>query len=259
MSEIPDIEVRDISIPYMPPWAYRTTPVTPLEPPVTVNIGFPIVDIPGCVEWHPDDKRAGNLPLEDNDGVKTLCPNGQYPSYNAMDYTPENLIIVEEAAPPTYSAPEAPSPPTPNTDIPDIPKQDVECPGANAPRIGDVAQNKKEKVSGFELSDDGQTCIVLYTEIGAVEQFLPAPQVVSTTAVIATVATTSALLAKPLADLLLKVVMPVVKKAIGTIQTKLFRKPPRLTRSDLIANRYREKRGLLPLKPLKKKPLKKAK
>ena len=35
MSEIPDIEVRDISIPYMPPWAYRTTPVTPLEPPVT--------------------------------------------------------------------------------------------------------------------------------------------------------------------------------------------------------------------------------
>ena len=259
MPGIPDIEVRDISIPYMPPWVYRTTPITPLEPPVTVNIGFPIVDMPGCVEWHPDDKRAGNLPLEDSDGVKTLCPNGQYPSYNAMDYTPENLIITEEAAPPAYSAPEAPSPPTPNTEIPEIPKEDVECPGPNAPRIGDVAQNKKEKVSGFKLSDDGQTCIVLYTEIGAVEQFLPAPQVVSTTAVIATVATTSALLAKPLADLLLKVVKPAVKKAIATIQTKLGRKPLRLTRSDLIANRYREKRGLFPLKPPKMKPLKKGK
>ena len=240
----------------MPPWAYSTTPVTPLEPPVTVNIGFPIVDMPGCVEWHPDDKRAGNLPLEDNSGVKTLCPNGQYPSYNAMDYTPENLIITKEAAPPAYSAPEAPTPPTPNTEIPDIPKEDVECPGPNAPRIGDVAQNKKEKVSGFELSDDGQTCIVLYTEIGAVEQFLPAPQVVTTTAVIATVATTSALLAKPLADLLLKVVKPAVKKAIGTIQKKLGQTPHRPTRAEVIADRYREKRGLLPLKKNQKKKVK---
>ena len=253
MPGIPDIEVRDISIPYMPPWVYRTTPITPLEPPVTVNIGFPIVDMPGCVEWHPDDKRAGNLPLEDSDGVKTLCPNGQYPSYNAMDYTPENLIITEEAAPPAYSAPEAPSPPTPNTEIPEIPKEDVECPGPNAPRIGAVAQNQKEKVVGFELNEDKTICITLYEDIGPIEQYLPSPQVVATTATIATVATTSALLAKPLADLLLKVVKPAVKKAIGAIQTKLGRKPRRLTPSEMKSNRYREKRGLLPLKELKKK------
>jgi hypothetical protein len=48
--------------------------------------------------------------------------------------------------------------------------------------------------------------------------FLPAPQQVTTTASIAIVATSAALLAKPLADLLLKLVKPVVKKT----QKKLF-------------------------------------
>ena len=89
--------------------------------------------------------------------------------------------------------------------------------------------------------------MTLYEEIGAVEAFLPAPQVVTTTAVIATVATGSALLAKPLADLLLKVVKPVVKKAIGTIQKKLGKTPYSPTQSELRANKYREKKGMLPI------------
>ena len=59
-----------------------------------------------------------------------------------------------------------------------------------------------------------QICVTLYEPISFTEQYLPAPQVVATTAGIAAVATTSALLAKPVADLLLKVVKPLVKKAI---------------------------------------------
>ena len=120
-----------------------------------------------------------------------------------------------------------------------------------APRIGDVAQNQKEKVSGFELQRDPRNpdgekiCVTLYENIGAVEAYLPAPQIVTTTAVIATVATGSALLAKPLADLLLKVVKPAVKKAIGAIQKKLGKTPYRPTQSELRTNRYREKKGML--------------
>ena len=122
--------------------------------------------------------------------------------------------------------------------------------GPNAQRIGDVAQNQKEKVSGFELQKDPvnpgkKICVVLYEDITAVEQFLPTPQVASTTAVIATVATGSALLAKPLADLLLKVVKPVVKKAIGAIQKKLGKTPYRPTQAELRTNKYREKKGML--------------
>ena len=118
-------------------------------------------------------------------------------------------------------------------------------------RIGDVAQNQTEKVSGFELQRDPKNpdgvkiCVTLYEDIGAVEAFLPSPQIVTTTAVIATVATGSALLAKPLADLLLRVVKPVVKKAIGTIQSKLGKTPYRPTQDEIRTNEYRKKKGLL--------------
>ena len=159
-----------------------------------------------------------------------------------------------------------PPPPPQTPDTPEPPpaggadtKEDPPCPGPMAPRIGDVAQNQKEKVSGFELQRDPRNpdgekiCVTLYEDIGAVEAFLPAPQLVTTTAVIATVATGSALLAKPLADLLLKVVKPVVKKAIGAIQKKLGKTPYRPTQSEIRTNQYREKKGMLPLKFGKKK------
>ena len=71
---------------------------------------------------------------------------------------------------------------------------------------------------------------------------------VATTGGIAVVATTSALLAKPLADLLLKVVKPAVKKAIGKIQKMLGKTPYRPTSSEIRTNQYREKKGMLPLK-----------
>ena len=118
---------------------------------------------------------------------------------------------------------------TPDTSQPD-PVEDPPCPGPNAPRIGDVAQNQTEKVSGFELQVDPRNpdgvkiCVTLYEDIGAAEQFLPAPQVAATTAAIAVVATSSALLAKPLADLLLKIVKPAVKKAIAKVQKILGKK-----------------------------------
>ena len=253
MEQIPDIDIQvtEISTPHIQIWSLPVQPTAPQTPPVTVLIGTTVVDIPGCVEFHPDDKRAQNLPIEDNNGLRTLCPNGHYPSFNAMDYSPEDLIYTSEAKPPAYKSP--PPPEAPETKVPEVPKEEVPCPGPNAPRIGDVAQNKKEKVSGFELNEDKTICITLYEDIGVVEQYLPSAQVVATTATIATVATTSALLAKPLADLLLKVVKPAVKKAIGTIQTKLGRPPRRLTLSEIRSNLYREKKGLLPLKELKKK------
>ena len=38
-----------------------------LIPPVVVNIGNPVVDIPGCVKMHKDDKRhKNNIPIDKN-------------------------------------------------------------------------------------------------------------------------------------------------------------------------------------------------
>ena len=153
---------------------------------------------------------------------------------------------VKTEPPPPPKTPETPEPPPAG---PTDTAEDPPCPGPMAPRIGDVAQNQKEKVSGFELQRDPRNpdgekiCVTLYEDIGAVEAFLPAPQVITTTAVIATVATGSALLAKPLADLLLKVVKPVVKKAIGTIQKKLGKTPYRPTHLRLRTNRVSGEEG----------------
>ena len=218
MSDIPDIQVNQIKVPYIVPPAVYRSPEIPTAPPVTVNLGFPVVDMPGCVEWHPDDKRAGNLPLEDTDGVRTLCPNGQYPSYNAMDYTPENLIITEQVAPPAFKDAETPPPPTPETDIPDIPdeeKEEVECPGPKDQRIGDLRNAQgKEKVTGHEVRNG--ECITLYESTTVVDKYVPTPAQVVNTAQIALVAATM--------PLLIAAVKPAVAQLVKRIPKLLGRK-----------------------------------
>ena len=255
-------------------WVVNPPNATQLDPPVVVQVGTPVVNIAGCVEMHKENAKGNrNKQLVDNDpkGNVVLCDSGA-PSFRAIDYQqnrlkwetfygdpPEVDSGVDVGDPPTPPTPQTPEPPSTPTDA----KEDPPCPGPMAPRIGDVAQNMKEKVSGFELQRDPKNpdgekiCVTLYENIGAVESFLPAPQVVTTTAVIATVATGSALLAKPLADLLLKVVKPAVKKAIGAIQKKLGKTPYRPTQAEIRTNRYREKKGMLGINFAKKsKPLK---
>ena len=69
--------------------------------PVSLQIGFPIVDMPGCVEMHKDNKSHVNgLPIDkdlvvnDSGSAMTICPDGSYPSYSAMNYEPEQLTII---------------------------------------------------------------------------------------------------------------------------------------------------------------------
>ena len=122
--------------------------------------------------------------------------------------------------------------------------------GPLEPRIGSVGPNEKEKVVGHELQPDPNNankliCVSLYEDIGVVEQYLPSPQIVTTTAVIASVAASSALLAKPLADLLLRVVKPAVKQVIAKVNAILGKTPYRPTQAELRTNEYRKKKGLL--------------
>jgi len=257
--QIRNIQVQNVGTHYIPSWQIRQ-PYIPNFNPVTNYLGFPIVDMPGCVESHQDNRSVDRgLVDQDPKGATTLCPNGQYPSYNAMDYEPEQMTIIrEQKAPPIAPPPEPPdSPETPDTG--DTGSKDPPCPGPNSQRIGDIAQNQKEKVSGFELQKDPanpgkKICVVLYEDITAVEQFLPTPQIASTTAVIATVATGSALLAKPLADLLLKVVKPAIKKVVGAVQKILGKKeaemPSVQERMDLQRERTKAIRELRRMKRL---------
>jgi len=274
---IPNIQVvNNYRIPnvnnvYIPRWMTTQPNVDYLIPPVVIRIGNPIVDIPGCVKAHKDNKNhKTNIPIDkdlvenDSGEAMTLCPDGSYPSYNAMNYEPEQLTIVrEQKAPPVAPPPDPPgTPETPDTGGV-APDEDVPCPGPNAPRIGDVAQNQEEKVSGYELQSDPanpgkEICVILYEDIGIVEAYLPSANVATTTAAIATVAGASALLAKPLADLLLRVFKPAIKQVLGKVNKLLGKTPYRPTQAELKTNEYRVKKGLVEI-PFAKNHAKKIK
>ena len=252
MAEIRDIrnvEVRDIRI---PSWM-TNQPRLPSAPPVTVQVGVPVIDIPGCVEAHLENKKGTNDNLVEDDpkGARVFC-DGNMPSFNPIDYNPEELKYEQPPPkPPKVAPPETPAPPeVPKDAVPKTEeKEEVECPPPNAPRIGDVAQNQKERVSGYELQNG--ICVTLYEDIPWTAQYLPAPQVAATTAGIAVVATSSALLAKPLADLLLKVFKPVIKKVITKV-SKLRGKKVKIDslkeRRDLQRERSRAIRTLRRMK-----------
>ena len=248
---IPTIEIEEVSVQevYVPNWIQQQPTVDYLVPPVVLNIGNPIVNMPGCVKAHKDNQyhKSGlpvdkNLVEQDPDKAMILC-DAQVPSYDAMNYEPERLIITREAPIPDVRPPE--TPPTP--DVPDTgdlsPNEEVPCPGPNQPRVGDLTQNGDERVTGHKLSDDGKTCVVLYEDTTPVEKFLPSTNQVSTTAAIAVVATAAAA-ATPL---LLRVIKPIIKKTVDTVKKKLGKKPYRPSRDEIKSNQYRQSKGLSPL------------
>jgi|TARA_B100000900_G_scaffold382713_1_gene370097 hypothetical protein len=254
MSEINEVNIPNVAIPNIvssESWIYGIPNIPSNHPPVTTNIGFPIVEIPGCVKMHKDNQdKVTRMPFDydlvnqDEDGVTTLCPHGEYPTYDAMDYTPEQLIIQRETPPPPVSPP-------PEIDPPEIPdtgdiggKEELACPGPNQLRVGDVTQSGDERVIGHQLIDNGKTCETLYEPTSVVEKFLPSANQATTTVSIAVLATAGAA-ATPL---LLRVIKPIVKKVITFVKKKLGKNVDKPSMSEIKTNKYREKKGLPPIK-----------
>ena len=251
---IADNYTEEIPNVYVPEWMFTQPNINNLIPPVVINIGNPIVNVPGCVEAHKDNKmHKNNMPKDkdlvenDPDEIMTLCDAG-YPSYNSMNYEPDQLLMTYESEPPPVAPPPEPDLNTPET--PEIPKtkEEIECPGPQSLRIGAVGPSEKEKVVGHELQKTPQgtwVCVELYEDINIAEQYLPSAQVATTTATIAVVATSSALLAKPLADLLLKVFKPAIKQVLTKVNKALGKTPYKPTQAELKTNEYRVKKGLV--------------
>jgi len=254
MSEIKQINVPNIVIPKFGTnevWLNGVPFVPSNDPPVTLQLGFPIVEIPGCVKMHKDNQdKVTRLPFDkdlvnqDEKGSTTLCPHGEYPTYDAMDYTPEQLIIQRETPPPTVTPPPEIEPP----ELPDTGdiggEEEVACPGPGQLRVGDITQSGDERVIGHELSVDGKICTTLYEPTTAVEKFLPSTNQATTTLAVAVIATAGAA-ATPL---ILRIVKPILTKIWKTIQKKLGKKVDMPTRAEIKANEYRAKKGLPPLK-----------
>ena len=241
--KINDINVRNLNVPHIHTFSYDLpTPVAPGHPRVTEYIGRPIVDIPGCVKFHPHAKRnreQPNLKEEDSSNVRVLC-DADYPTYDALDYTPEDLNIFRETPPPVVQPP-------PDIDPPEVPPTgdlgaETPCPGPGNLRVGDLTQAGDEKVIGHELQ--GTTCVTLYEPTGAAEKFLPSINQSTTTVAIAVLATAGAA-ATPL---LLRAIKPIIKKLTTAVKKKLGKKVIKPSRQDIMTDKYREKKGLPPIK-----------
>ena len=246
------IHNNNISVPNVtiPNWQVYQPTVDHLVPPVVLFIGNPIVDMPGCVKAHQDNQyhKSGlpvdkNLVDQDPDKAMIVC-DAEVPSYDAMNYEPEQLIITREAPPPVVSPP-------PDVDPPEVPPtgdlgadEEVACPGPGQLRVGDLTQAGDERVTGHELSADGKTCITLYEPTTAAEKFLPSTNQATTTLAVAVIATAGAA-ATPL---ILRIVKPILTKIWKTIQKKLGKDVKRLSISDKKTDEYRAKKGLPPVK-----------
>ena len=201
---IPDLNIPDIQI--QPIYDF-TKPVDII--PLTINV-------PACTYQHRDIKNTGNrnLLLDDPNGVFTVC-DAPFPSFNPMDYQPNNLIMSEDT-PIIPSDPEIPEPKPPVTQKPVAKEEEffIKCPDPQKDqRIGDFRNDKRlERVVGHKLNEDGSKCITLYEDTSFTEQYIPNVPAVTNAAAIAVVAAST--------PILINLVKPLVKQII----TKLTKK-----------------------------------
>ena len=253
MDRIEKIVIDDIQVKVNNPWLLRQPNVDNLVPPVVLQIGNPIVNIPGCVKMHKDNKYHNNgLPIDrnlvedDQNQVMTVC-DAEVPSYDAMNYEPERMLLIQETPVPPVKPPPAP----PEFEADEIPKteEDVPCPGPGQLRIGDTTQSGEEKVIGHQLISDPanpakKICETLYEPTTTLQKFLPTLNQTTSVTALAVVATAGAA-ATPL---LIRVIRPVIKKLWTTIQKKAGKQVRQLSKSEIETNKYREKKGLPPIK-----------
>ena len=241
-------QVSNLIINDTPDWLKTPSQAVPIYPPVTSQVGIPIVNIPGCVESHRDSSENQTLKDEDSDGVRVYCDAGT-PSYSPIDYDPRKLDITTESPPPPPIIPPDTKPPeTPAT--PQTPKTDAaktECPSRAQELknpVGKILEGNK-KITGYETV--GKECLPVFENLTIPDQIvqnIPSAGMITVTASIAVVATTSALLAKPLADLLLKVVKPVTKKVVKKIAALRGKKPPVLSAAERKAEQRDRNRAI---------------
>ena len=257
---INNLRIGDVRIPEMPRWLTTDPPVAlPIYPPVTTQLGTPIVNIPGCVTAHKDSSENTNLKEEDDKGVVTLCDAGT-PSFNALDYDTNKIKLEQDPPPPpAYKPPPKPEPP--QTKTPPVPKTEApmpECPTRAQELknpIGKILEGN-QKIVRYEMV--GKECLPVMEKLSIPDQIvqnIPSAGMVTTTASIAVVATSSALLAKPLADLLLKVVKPAVKKVLKKVAALRGKKiPPQSSAERIAEQRQRNQavKALRSVRPLKK-------
>ena len=243
MPEIENINLIDVSIPRTSIFVIPNQTSIPNTKHITRDLQIPAITMP-CVEIRRDGLRSKQLTKDDPNNNLTI--NCAIPTFTPMVYDAKKIQPVPEP-----SIPQPPDPPDNNLDntevanIPEIPK-DPPCPDPkkNNPRIGDYSTSGDEVVIGFKYIKETKECIVEYRPTSVTEKYLPSVNTVSNTFAITTIAVTATTLAAPL---LTKIVKPIAKQIITKIKAFLLKKRPnKLTKEQIMTNKYREKKNLPP-------------
>ena len=206
MTKIHRIEIKEVNIPKIPVWQ--------LYVPTLDVIYKPKVDIPGCVRVH-----RNNLPsLIDNDkdeyGTYSECGNFIIPSFEPLEYNPNEFIYTEAKTPKKQEETVTPTDQSGQYVPPKYKKVEfVECPGRKDQRVGDFRNEKRlERVVGHERSEDGTICTTIYEDVPFKDQYIPEVSTIVSTAVIGLVAAST--------PLLLNAVKPIVKQIVKKLTKK---------------------------------------
>ena len=208
MSEIPRININKVQIQKIPIWQ--------TEVPIINKINKPIVDIPACVRVHRNNLTSLIDSDKDEYGTYTECGNFSIPSFEPLQYNPNEFVYTQSETP-TNQEQEFVQPTVEPPKYEPKKKKDevlfVACPGKKDQRVGDYRNEfKLERVIGHERSEDGSECITLYEDVKFIEQYIPNPPQLISTAAIATVAATT--------PLLLNIVKPLIKNLFKKLTKK---------------------------------------
>ena len=206
--DIPRININKVEIHEIPVWK---TDIQTLN-----NISKPIVDIPGCVRVHRNNLTSLIDSDKDEYGTYTECGNFSIPSFEPLQYNPNEFVYTQSETPQNQEQEFVQPTVEPPKYEPKKKKDDpifAACPGKKDQRVGDYRNEfKLERVIGHERSEDGSECITLYESTKFIEQYIPNPPQLVSTAVIATVAAST--------PLLLNIVKPLVKNIIKKLSKK---------------------------------------
>ena len=206
------VDVQSIAAPQVIP-----PPVLPVEPPITLMLGFPTADIPGgeLPIYEPLDFTAG-------EHTHQTAPT---PRLNPFQGKADSEKQEKKPAGGSGQPASAPSPAVPLSADQLKVETELPCPAPDAIPLGAKNKSQTAVIIGYEMVDG--TCeqqlkpLDVPTVIG---NYLPAAPLVTTTAAVAATATSAAIIARPLGDFLLKAVKPTVKKVIKKIKEKMGKK-----------------------------------
>lgn len=204
MTEIPQIEIREIYVPKIRSWE--------IQQPTLDLITKPVVDIPACVDAHRNNLTG--LINEDELGTYQACGTFDIPSFEPLEYNPANFIYT---APAQQSQQEQQQPQRKERKITKKKKEEEleipPCPSKKDQRIGDFRNDKKlERVIGYERGQNGIECITLYEDVPFIDQYIPSFKQFTGVFSLALVGCS--------APIILNLVKPIVKNVIKKLTKK---------------------------------------